>query len=217
MQDNIRIAIDGPAGAGKSTIAKAVARELNIDYIDTGAMYRAIAVKLIRSGVDYRDGEALSAMLETTELDFADGKMYLDGEDISDIIRSPEVSALASPSSAVPAIRYKLTDMQQTMGRRKSVIMDGRDIGTAVFPDAEFKFYLTADIDIRAMRRTAELLAKGESVEFEAVKADMQQRDLQDSTRAFRPLKKADDAVEIDTSRLSIEEVTKKILNVIKG
>lgn len=216
MQNSIRIAVDGPAGAGKSTIAKAVAGELGIDYIDTGAMYRAVALKLIRTGTDYNDAEALGAMLDSTELDFSKGRTYLDGEDVSDLIRTPEVSALASPSSAVPAIRYKLTDMQQSMGRRKSVIMDGRDIGTFVFPDAEFKFYLTADIDIRARRRTAELLEKGEQVEFEEVKADMIQRDLQDSTRSFRPLSKAEDAVEIDTGDLSIAEVTEKILDVIK-
>lgn len=216
MTNRIRIAVDGPAGAGKSTIAKAVAKELNIDYIDTGAMYRAIAVKLIRTGTDYNDPEGLAKMLETTDVDFASGKTYLDGEDISGIIRTPEVSALASPSSAIPAIRYKLTDLQQAMGERKSVIMDGRDIGTVVFPDAEFKFFLIADPDVRAMRRTLELREKGEDADFETVKADMMQRDKQDSTRAFRPLKKADDAIEVDTTNMSIEEVTKTILDVIK-
>ena len=216
MENRIRIAVDGPAGAGKSTIAKEVAKELNIDYIDTGAMYRAIAVKLIRTGTDYNDAEALAKMLEATDVDFSAGKTYLDGEDISGIIRTPEVSALASPSSAIPAIRYKLTDLQQAMGERKSVIMDGRDIGTVVFPDAEFKFYLVADPDIRAKRRTIELQEKGEAADFETVKADMMQRDLQDSTRSFRPLKKADDAIEIDTSNMSIEEVTKSLLDVIR-
>lgn len=216
MENRIRIAVDGPAGAGKSTIAKEVAKELNIDYIDTGAMYRAIAVKLIRTGTDYNDAEALAKMLEATDVDFSAGKTYLDGEDISGIIRTPEVSALASPSSAIPAIRYKLTDLQQAMGERKSVIMDGRDIGTVVFPDAEFKFYLVADPDIRAKRRTLELQEKGEAADFETVKADMMQRDLQDSTRSFRPLKKADDAIEIDTSNMSIEEVTKSLLDVIR-
>ena len=215
MQSIIRIAVDGPAGAGKSTIAKAVAKELNIDYIDTGAMYRAIAVKLIRTGTDYNNPDGLAEMLSSTDVDFADGKTYLDGEDISGIIRTPEVSALASPSSAIPAIRYKLTDLQQAMGKRKSVIMDGRDIGTVVFPDAEYKFYLTADADERAKRRTIELQEKGEVVEFEKVKADMMQRDHQDSTRAFRPLKKADDAIEVDTTNMSIDEVIKTILNYI--
>ena len=217
MLNRIRIAVDGPAGAGKSTIAKAVAQELNIDYIDTGAMYRAIAVKLIRTGTDYKDAESLAKMLETTDVDFSAGKTYLDGEDVSGIIRTPEVSALSSPSSAIPAIRYKLTDLQQAMGERKSLIMDGRDIGTVVFPDAEYKFFLVADPDVRAKRRTDELIAKGEKADFESVKADMLQRDLQDSTRAFRPLKKADDAIEIDTSEMSINEVTNYILNVIKG
>ena len=216
MENRIRIAVDGPAGAGKSTIAKAVAKELNIDYIDTGAMYRAIAVKLIRTGTDYNDAEALAKMLETTDVDFAQGKTYLDGEDISGIIRTPEVSALASPSSAIPAIRYKLTDLQQAMGERKSVIMDGRDIGTVVFPDAEYKFFLVADPDVRAQRRTLELREKGEDADFEKVKADMMQRDKQDSTRSFRPLKKADDAIEVDTTNMSIEEVTNTILDVLK-
>ena len=216
LENRIRIAVDGPAGAGKSTIAKAVAKELNIDYIDTGAMYRAIAVKLIRTGTDYNDAEALAKMLETTDVDFSDGKTFLDGEDISGIIRTPEVSALASPSSAIPAIRYKLTDLQQAMGERKSVIMDGRDIGTVVFPDAEYKFFLVADPDVRAQRRTLELREKGEDADFETVKADMMQRDKQDSTRSFRPLKKADDAIEVDTTNMSIEEVTKTILDALK-
>ncbi len=216
MTNRIRIAVDGPAGAGKSTIAKLVAKELNIDYIDTGAMYRAIAVKLIRTGTDYNDPEGLAKMLKTTDVDFSQGKTYLDGEDISGIIRTPEISALASPSSAIPAIRYKLTDLQQAMGERKSVIMDGRDIGTVVFPDAEYKFFLVADPDVRAKRRTLELQEKGEPADFEKIKADMMQRDKQDSTRSFRPLKKADDAIEIDTTNMSIEEVTKAILDAIK-
>ena len=216
MINRIRIAVDGPAGSGKSTVAKEVAKELNIDYIDTGAMYRAIAVKLIRTGTDYNDPEGLAKMLASTDVDFSAGKTYLDGEDVSGIIRTPEVSALASPSSAIPAIRYKLTDLQQAMGERKSVIMDGRDIGTVVFPDAEFKFFLVAEPDIRAKRRTLELQEKGEAADFETVKAEMLKRDHQDSTRAFRPLKKADDAIEIDTSYMSIEEVTKAILDRVK-
>jgi len=216
MQDIIRIAVDGPAGAGKSTIAKEIARELNIDYIDTGAMYRAIALKLIRTGVDYNNPQQLEEMLKTTDVDFADGKTFLDGEDISGLIRTDEVSAVASPSSAIPAIRYKLTDLQQAMGQRKSIIMDGRDIGTVVFPDAEFKFYMVADPEIRARRRTEELIMKGEKAEFESVFAEMVKRDKQDSERAFRPLKKADDAIEIDSSNLNIEEVTNLMLSYIR-
>jgi len=216
MAKIIRIAVDGPAGAGKSTIAKAIAEKLGIDYIDTGAMYRAIALKLIRTGVDYKDPAALEKLLSSTDVDFANGKTFLDGEDISGLIRTPEVSAVASPSSAIPAIRYKLTDLQQAMGKRKSIIMDGRDIGTVVFPDAEFKFFLTASPDIRARRRTDEMLAKGEAADFETVKADMIQRDKQDSEREFRPLKKADDAIEIDSSNMGIDEVVSFVLGIVQ-
>ena len=151
------VAIDGPAGAGKSTIAKLLAKRIGADYIDTGAMYRAVALKLIRTGTDYRDGEALQAMLDAMDVDFSEGHTILDGEDVSGLIRTPEISALASPSSGVPAIRYKLTALQQAMGKRKSIVMDGRDIGTVVFPDADFKFFLTASADERARRRTEEM------------------------------------------------------------
>ena len=212
----MRIAIDGPAGAGKSTLAKGIAAKLNIDYIDTGAMYRAIALKLIRTGTDYNDADALAKMLESTDVDFSGGKIYLDGEDVSGLIRTPEISALASPSSAVPAIRYKLTALQQAMGERKSLVMDGRDIGTVVFPDAEYKFFIVASDDERAKRRYAELLEKGENVNLETVKADMQKRDLQDSTRKFRPLKKAEDAIEINNSGNTIEETLDMVLAYIK-
>ena len=216
MEKRIRIAIDGPAGAGKSTVAKAVAKKLGINYIDTGAMYRAVALKLIRTGTDYNDAEALEKMLADTVVDFAGGHVRLDGEDVEHLIRTPEISALASPSSAVPAIRYKLTDFQQDMGKTQSVIMDGRDIGTVVFPDAEYKFYLTASEDERARRRTRELQLKGETADFETVKADMIQRDYQDSHRAFRPLKKADDAIEIDSTDMNEEQVIEAVLGYIK-
>ena len=215
-KNNIRIAVDGPAGAGKSTIAKAVAKKLGITYIDTGAMYRAVALKLIRTGTDYNDADALAKMLAQTTVDFAGGHVCLDGEDVEGLIRTPEISALASPSSAVPAIRYKLTDFQQTMGENQSVIMDGRDIGTVVFPNAEYKFYVTASEDERARRRTEELRAKGQAADFEEVKADMVKRDYQDSHREFRPLKKADDAIEIDTTNLTIQGVVDAIMSYIK-
>ncbi len=211
------VAIDGPAGAGKSTIAKLLAKRIGADYIDTGAMYRAVALKLLRTGTDYKDPEALQAMLDAMDVDFSEGKTILDGEDVSGLIRTPEISALASPSSGVPAIRYKLTALQQAMGQRKSIVMDGRDIGTVVFPDADFKFYLTASADERARRRTAEMRAKGEAADFETIRADIIRRDYQDSHREFRPLRKAEGAVEIDSTDMSIDSVVDTMMAFIEA
>ena len=209
------VAIDGPAGAGKSTIAKRLAQRIGADYIDTGAMYRAVALKLLRTGTDYNDPEALQTMLDAMDVDFSQGKTILDGEDVSGLIRTPEISALASPSSGVPAVRYKLTALQQAMGKRKSIVMDGRDIGTVVFPDADFKFFLTASADERARRRTEEMRAKGQEADFETIRADIIQRDYQDSHRAFRPLQKAEDAVEIDSTDMSIDSVVETMMACI--
>ena len=209
------VAIDGPAGAGKSTIAKRLAQRIGADYIDTGAMYRAVALKLLRTGTDYNDPEALQTMLDAMDVDFSQGKTILDGEDVSGLIRTPEISALASPSSGVPAVRYKLTALQQAMGKRKSIVMDGRDIGTVVFPDADFKFFLTASADERARRRTEEMRAKGQEADFETIRADIIQRDYQDSHRAFRPLQKAEDAVEIDSTDMSIDSVVETMMAFI--
>ena len=154
MSDKIfQIAIDGPSGAGKSTIAKRVAAELAIDYIDTGAMYRAIALKLIRTDTDYNDAQALAAMLEATDVDLDGSRVLLDGEDVAGMIRTPEVSAMASESSAVLAVREKLVALQKAMAKKKSLVMDGRDIGTNVIPDAEYKIFLTASPLVRARRR----------------------------------------------------------------
>ena len=211
------VAIDGPAGAGKSTIAKALARRIGADYIDTGAMYRAVALQLIRTGTDYNDPEALQAMLDAMDVDFSEGHTILNGEDVSGLIRTPEISAVASPSSGVPAVRYKLTALQQAMGQRKSIVMDGRDIGTVVFPDADLKFFLTASADERARRRTEEMRAKGEEADFESIRADIIQRDYQDSHRDFRPLQKAEDAVEIDSTDMSIDEVVETMMAFIEA
>ena len=211
------VAIDGPAGAGKSTIAKALARRIGADYIDTGAMYRAVALQLIRTGTDYNDPEALQAMLDAMDVDFSEGHTILNGEDVSGLIRTPEISAVASPSSGVPAVRYKLTALQQAMGQRKSIVMDGRDIGTVVFPDADLKFFLTASADERARRRTEEMRAKGEEADFETIRADIIQRDYQDSHRDFRPLQKAEDAVEIDSTDMSIDEVVETMMAFIEA
>ena len=207
MNEIIRIAIDGPSGAGKSTMAKLLAKELQIDYIDTGAMYRALALKLFRTGTDYNDAEALAALLADTDVDYAAGKVYLDGEDVSGLIRTGEVSEMASASSAIPAVREKLVSLQQGMAKRKSLVMDGRDIGTVVIPDADVKFYLTASARERALRRCKEYEEKGMTVDLEKVEEDMRIRDYRDSHREIGPLKKADDAVEIDSTGMTIGEV----------
>lgn len=217
MRTKTIVAIDGPAGAGKSTIAKRLAQRIGADYIDTGAMYRAVALKLLRTGTDYNDPEALQTMLDAMDVDFSQGKTILDGEDVSGLIRTPEISALASPSSGVPAVRYKLTALQQAMGKRKSIVMDGRDIGTVVFPDADFKFFLTASADERARRRTEEMRAKGQEADFETIRADIIQRDYQDSHRDFRPLQKAEDAVEIDSTDMSIDSVVETMMAFIEA
>lgn len=211
MSKIFKIAIDGPSGAGKSTIAKAVAQRLGIDYIDTGAMYRAIGLKMTRLGLPMEEGETLQAMLDDTDIDFHAGDVILDGVVVNDQIRTPEMSMAASACSALAMVRTKLVQLQRGMGQKKSVIMDGRDICSVVLPDAEYKYYLTATADERARRRTAELVEKGQDVTFEQVLADIQQRDYNDMNRAVTPLKKAEDAVEIDSTCMTIEDVVELI------
>lgn len=211
MKEIFKIAIDGPSGAGKSTIAKAVAKRLGIDYIDTGAMYRAIGLKMTRLNLPMEESEALQQMLEETDIDFHAGDVILDDVVVNDLIRTPEMSMAASACSALGMVRAKLVELQRKMGQKKSVIMDGRDICEVVLPDAEYKYYLTATAEERARRRTAELIEKGQQVNFEHVLADIQQRDYNDMNRAITPLKKADDAVEIDSTDMSIEEVVEFI------
>lgn len=215
MPHIFQIAIDGPSAAGKSTIAKQVASALGIDYIDTGAMYRAVAYKMKQEGIGLEDRDRLLDMLAQTEIDFAGGETLLDGKIISDQIRTPELSKLASDASALPEVREKLVALQRAMGQAKSVIMDGRDIGTNVFSDAEYKFYLTASVTERARRRWLELTEKGQDIDLASVERDITQRDYNDSHRALNPLQKADDAVELDTTKSTVEEVTKDILNRI--
>lgn len=209
------IAIDGPGGAGKSTIAKEIAKKLDIDYIDTGAMYRAVAYKVIRDGTDISNKEELTGMLASTDIDFSKGSIFLDGECIDGKIRTPEISAKASEVSALAPVRTKLVELQRKMGSEKSVIMDGRDIGTNVLKDAEFKFFLTASVDERAERRYKELIEKGEDVSFDEVRADICQRDKNDMERELNPLRKADDAVEVDTTGLNIKQVVDVVLKNI--
>ncbi|HML37560.1 MAG TPA: (d)CMP kinase [Bacillota bacterium] len=216
MENRIRIAIDGPSGAGKSTIAKRVAKQMGIDYIDTGAMYRAIGYKILQNRISLDDGEAMKGLLAQTEIDFNAGNVVLDGEIVNDKIRTPEVSRVASDCSALPEVREKLVALQRKMGQVKSVVMDGRDIGTNVLTDAEYKFFMTASSGERAQRRWLELKEKGETADLAQVEADIIQRDHNDSTRKLNPLKKAQDAIELNTTGMSIEEVTEKILEVIK-
>ena len=218
MEERIyQIAIDGPSGAGKSTIAKALASILKIDYIETGAMYRAIGYKIVKEGVDMYDEAALNAMLSTTDVDLSEGKVLLDGEDVSGKIRTPEMSKMASDCSALGAVRTKLVELQRGMAKAKSVIMDGRDIGTNVLTDAKYKIYLTATVEERAGRRYKELIEKGETVTFEEVLEDMKKRDHNDSTRALNPLRKADDAIEIDSTEMKFQEVVDKILEIVNA
>ncbi len=216
MSDIYRIAIDGPSGAGKSTIAKAVAARLGIDYIDTGAMYRAVGYKVKQSGIDPDDAEALDKMLADTDIDFTEGRILLDGKDVGDVIRTNEISMMASVVSAKAPVRAKLVEIQRAMGTRKSIIMDGRDIGTNVLKDAEYKIYLTASAEERADRRYKELVEKGEKVDYDQILEDIKQRDYNDMTRELNPLCKAEDAVELDTTGMGIEEVINAVLDIVK-
>ena len=207
----IRIAIDGPGGAGKSTIAKLVGNKLGLEYTDTGAMYRAIGLKLNRERISPNDIEAIRESLDNTSIDFVDGKIILDDEDVSDIIRTQEISKLASMYSQIPDVRTKLVDIQRRIAGGKGVIMDGRDIGTNVLTDAELKIFLTAAPMIRARRRYDELVSKGVQAVFNDIYDDIKDRDYQDSHRKLNPLVKAEDAVLLDTSEMSIEEVVDAI------
>lgn len=216
----INVAIDGPAGAGKSTIAKAAAKKLGYIYVDTGALYRAVGVYALRNGVDTTDGEAVAETLPSVsvELKFQDGvqHVYLNGEDVSEEIRTPQASMAASHVSAVPAVRQFLFDLQRDIAAKNNCIMDGRDIGTVVLPKAQVKIFLTASPEARAKRRFIELQAKGAKDTFEQVLADLKQRDYNDSHRAVAPLKPADDSVLVDTTALTLEASVEKVIEVIK-
>lgn len=202
----IRIAVDGPGGAGKSTIAKILADRLGIEYIDTGAMYRAIALKICRTATSLDDDKALRDMLDATALDFRDNRIFLDGEDVSGQIRTQDVSMMASDSSKLKSVRGKLVALQKEIAASKSVVMDGRDIGTNVITDAEVKIFLTADPMVRAKRRYEQLLEAGKEASLEKIFEETQARDHQDTHRELNPLKKADDAILLDTSDMTIDE-----------
>lgn len=216
----INVAIDGPAGAGKSTIAKAVAAKLGYIYVDTGALYRTVALSAARKGI-LDDTDKIIEMLGDIEvkLGFADDGtqcVYLNGEEVSSFIRTPEISMGASKVSAIPEVRDFLLDLQRNIARENNVIMDGRDIATVVLPHANPKIFLTATAECRAKRRYKELLEKGESVRYENVLADVNQRDYQDSHREIAPLKPTDESIMADTSDLELEESVEMVINIIK-
>ena len=215
----IQIAIDGPGGAGKSTISKAVAAKLGIVYVDTGALYRTVGFYVRSKNTDPKDAAAVGALLSeiTIEVKYVDGaqRVYLNGEDLGDRIRTPEMSMYASAVSAIPAVRAFLLETQKDIARKNSVIMDGRDIGTVILPDADVKIFLTASAECRARRRYDELTAKGQSVSFEDVLAEMNQRDTQDSTREIAPAQAAKDAVILDNTGLSFEESVDAVIALV--
>lgn len=220
ISEIFNIALDGPAGSGKSTVAKTLAKDYNILYLDTGAMYRACGLKALRAGVDPKDGFGVEKLLPSLDLkvEYRDGKQctILDGEDVSLAIRENAVSMAASDVSSHPCVRVKMVEMQREIAKGMSCVLDGRDIGSYVLPDAKFKFFITADSEVRAMRRFKELQARGECVDFEKLHKEIVLRDKQDSEREFAPLVRADDAILIDTSNMSIEEVVASIKNKIQ-
>lgn len=213
---SFNIAIDGPAGAGKSTVAKNAAKELGFIYVDTGAMYRTIALYLLRKCIDIGNETALKKALDEIDVSmtYEDDvqHMILNGEDVSGFIRTQEVSDMASKSSAHPAVRQKLLDLQRGLAAREDVLMDGRDIGTAILPGADLKIFLTASVDERAMRRYRENIAKGEVCSLEEIRKEIAERDYRDSHRSVSPLVKAEDAVLLDTSDMDLENVVKTIV-----
>lgn len=217
----INIAIDGPGGAGKSTVARAVAKQLGFIYVDTGAIYRAIGLKFVRTGKSFTN-ENIISVLPGTELSLThiDGEQHIiiDGEDVSSLIRTQEISSAASKVSAVPEVRAFLLDLQRDIARKNNVIMDGRDVGTVILPNAEVKIFLTANVEIRARRRHRELMAKGLETPdtFERVLKEVAERDKADSERATAPLKPVEDAVLVDTSDMDFEQSVQTVINIIR-
>ncbi len=217
---SINIAIDGPAGAGKSTIAKKLAQELGYVYVDTGAMYRAMAYYFLQQGIDKTDEAAINAAVDGVDVTirYVDGaqQVLLNGEDVTGSLRSEQVGNMASNTSVYPAVRVKLVALQQKLAQTTDVIMDGRDIGTCVLPDAQVKIYLTASVGTRAKRRYDELVEKGEQPDLEKIEADIEERDYRDMHREMSPLRQADDAVLVDSSEMNIEQVVSAILEIVK-
>lgn len=215
-----QIAIDGPAGAGKSTIAKMVAKELGFIYVDTGAMYRAMALYMLNNNIDASDAEKISATCQSADITIRHEngaqKVYLNGEDVTELVRKEEVGKMASASSVNGDVRKKLVELQQKLASTTDVVMDGRDIGTVVLPNADLKVFLTASSRVRAERRFKELTAKGETCDIDAIEKDIIDRDYRDSHREISPLKQAEDAVLVDSSDMTIDEVAKTIIDLYK-
>jgi cytidylate kinase len=216
-QKRVVVAIDGPAGAGKSTIAKRVAARLGFTYIDSGAMYRAVALWALRRGVDPGDMHRVEQLAIAAEIELSPGRIRLNGEDVTEAIRTPEVSGGASKVAVIPAVRRALVAKQRAMGERTSVVMEGRDIGTVVFPDADVKIFLDADPRERVRRRLQDVRAAGEAIPESALAAQMKERDQRDSTRADGPLAQAPDAAYLDSTSLTAEEVEEAILKIVRS
>lgn len=221
-QAGCMVAIDGPAGAGKSTVARAVAKRAGYTYIDTGAMYRAVALMAMRRSLDAeRDADAIGELAGGLRFEFravGDGQhLFVNGEDVERAVRTPEVGNLSSPVSAIPQVREHLVEARRRMASRRPVVMEGRDIGTVVFPDALLKVFITASAEERARRRYEELRERGEDVSFQEVLEDQRERDERDSNRAVAPLCRAEDAVEIDTDPLSVEQVVDRVMELLDG
>lgn len=214
------IAIDGPAGAGKSTVCSDVAKELGILHLDTGATYRTLALGLLREGVDVTNEKEVTSVLDRIEIsiDFVGGKqlMYLNGEDVTSLIRTNEISQAASASSVIGSVREKLVQLQRDTAKKLSMIVDGRDVGTCVFPDAQYKFYLTADTRERARRRAKQLLEQGIECDFEELVAEIEERDYRDMNRPISPLRRAEDAILIDCTNMTQQEVVQTLLRSVK-
>jgi CMP/dCMP kinase len=212
------VAIDGPSGTGKSSTAKELSRRLGIDYLDTGAMYRGLSLRAHETGIEPGDARLLSALALELEFLFpVPGQVFLDGHDVSTAIRAPEISARVSADCAVPKVREVLVQRQRDYARGRSCVLDGRDIATVVFPDARFKFYIDCDPRVRARRRVAELSAMGMKCDYEEVLSNLVDRDRQDSTRAVGPLRRAPDAIVVDTSDISFEQQVERILSIVKS
>ena len=220
IMNNFAIALDGPSGSGKSTIAKKISNKLNILYLDTGAMYRATALKALKLGIDTFDEKGVLTFINdiNLEIKYIDGtqRTFLDGEDVSEKIREPHVSMAASNISSLKCVRLKMVDMQRKIAGDMSCVLDGRDIGSYVLPNAQYKFYITASVDVRADRRYKELTLKGHTVDYEELKKEIEQRDFNDKNRDFAPLVQASDAILIDTSFMNIEQVVNKVLSYLE-
>nr|WP_313964170.1 (d)CMP kinase [uncultured Peptostreptococcus sp.] len=214
--ENLVIAIDGPAGAGKSTISKLIAKNLGINYIDTGAMYRAITYKCIKEDIDVNDIQRVVDLCSRTDVDFVDNYIYLDGQHLNEEIRTLQVSSRVSDVAKIPQVREFLLEKQREIGKRSDVILDGRDVGTHIFPDAKYKFFLNASAQERGRRRYQELIDKGQSVVLEEIIEDIKKRDYIDSTREVAPLVKADDAIEVDTTSMTIDQVVTYISDMVR-